>query len=300
MDFIKLWIIRFMLRMRRFINEIKHPGIDAQREEFENVSRTFKLQADVERESAEISGLCGEWIKIHGESTQYHILYLHGGGYTLGSIHTHRELVSRIARACHAKILLVDYRLAPENPFPAAVEDAVASYQYMLDKGIPSNNIVIMGDSAGGGLTLSTLLFLKNRQLPMPAAAVCLSPWVDLAGTGESMKSRSHLDPMINEKMIGIMARHYMGKEDLKNPLASSIYADLTGLPPLLIQVGTNEVLFDDAIRLAERAKECHVKAELDIWQDMTHVWHFFSFLLPQANAAINKIAAFIDKHINS
>ncbi len=283
-----------MLRMRRFINELKHPGIEAQREEFETVARTFKILPDVELESVEIEGLDAEWVKIHGQSPEIFILYLHGGGYSLGSIQTHRELVSRIARACEAKALVLDYRLAPENPFPAAIEDALAAYRYMLQQNISPQKIVVMGDSAGGGLTMSTLLSIRDKGEKMPCAGVCISPWVDLAGTGDSLKTRAHLDSMISPKILPEMARQYLGNEDPKNPLVSSIYADLSHLPPLLIQVGTNEVLFDDSTRLAQRAKECNVQVDLDIWESMGHVWHFFGSLLPQSNQAIDKIANFI------
>jgi acetyl esterase/lipase len=206
-------------------------------------------------------------------------------------------MVARIARASQARALSIDYRLAPEHPFPAALEDAVAAYRWLLAQGYQPGKIVIAGDSAGGGLTIAALLSIRDAQLPMPAGAVPISPWTDLGGTGESIKTRAARDPMVGGDRLYPMAKQYLGKAEHTNPLASPIHADFHGLPPMLIQVGDAEVLLDDANRVAERAKAAGVKVELEVWDDMIHVWHVFAKILPEAQQAIDKIGKFVQAH---
>ena len=181
-------------------------------------------------------------------------LYLHGGGYVIGSPKTHRELARRLSTETGGSILVVDYRLAPENPFPAAVEDAVSAYCWLLETGREPEALSIAGDSAGGGLAVATLVSLKDQGIPLPSCGVCISPWVDLEVIGESMSTRAHLDPMIQRDGLVTMGQTYLNGADPRSPLAAPMYADLSGLPPLLIQVGTRETLYDDAIRLACQA----------------------------------------------
>ncbi|MGH7967034.1 MAG: alpha/beta hydrolase, partial [Candidatus Binatia bacterium] len=222
------------------------------------------------------------------------ILYFHGGGYVMGSLTTHRSLVGEISRAAQAAVLLVDYRLAPECPFPAAVEDGVASFRWLLDQGFAPRLLAIAGDSAGGGLTMATLVSLRDQGLPLPAAAVPISPWSDLTCTNESYTTRAEADPMVVSADIGSMADFYLQGTAPENPLASPNYASLRSLPPLLIHVGRDEVLLDDSLKLHAKAQADGVDSTLEVWEDMIHVWHAFHPMLPEGKQAIARIGAFL------
>lgn len=261
---------------------------------FDAVANMFLLAADVRRETVDVDGTPGEWITTEGGPAEATILYLHGGGYVIGSINSHRELISRIARSAGARALAIDYRLAPEHPFPAAVEDATKAYRWLLHHDVSPKSIVIAGDSAGGGLTVATLLALRDAGDPLPAAAVCISPWTDLEITGESMVTKADVDPMIRPDEAKGEAARYYGEAGPRHPLVSPIHADLSGLPPLLVQVGTSEVLLSDSTRLAERAKAAGVDVTLEEWAEMIHVWHFFAFMLPEGQQAIERIGEFV------
>lgn len=270
---------------------------EEQRAIFEQVTSIFAVPPDVSREPVEANGVPAEWIAAPDASVDRVIYYLHGGGYSIGSIKTHREMISRISRAAGAKALAIDYRLAPEHPFPAAVEDSTAAYRWLLSTGVDPARLVIAGDSAGGGLTVATLVALRDAGDPLPAAAVCISPWVDMEGLGESMKTKADVDPMIPADESHRAAKAYLGGADPRSPLAAPLYADLTGLPPLLIHVGTSEVLLDDSTRLAERARCAGVEVALEVWEDMIHVWHFFASMLPEGQRAIDRVGEFIREH---
>jgi monoterpene epsilon-lactone hydrolase len=222
---------------------------------------------------------------------------LHGGGYATGSINTHREMVSRLSRAARARVLLIDYRLAPENPFPAAVQDAMAGYRWLLSTGVNPDGLVIAGESAGGALTVATLVALRDAGEPLPSAAICLSPWVDMEAFGESMTTKAEVDPLVSRESLLMYAKAYLGNADPRTPLAAPLYADLRGLPPLLIQVGTAEVLLDDATRLAERARLAGVDVILERYEEMIHMWHFYP-MLPEGQQAIRRIGEFVEKHV--
>ena len=237
--------------------------------------------------------VCGEWVVPRQGATERVVHYLHGGGYCVGSPKSHRDLLSRIALGAGARVFALDYRLAPEHRFPAPIEDAVAAHRWLLDGGVSPSKLVIGGDSAGGGLTLGTLLTLRDAHLPLPAGAVLLSPWLDLEGARESLFRSSGLD-WIDVGFLHRCARDYLGGADPKDPRASPVHADLQGLPPMLLQVGTVELLFDEALTFAERARAAGVALELDVWEDMIHVFQLFAQLLPQGGAAIEKICAFI------
>jgi acetyl esterase/lipase len=205
----------------------------------------FPLAEDVRCEPVDAGGVPAEWI-ITPQSVQERVIcYLHGGGYMMGSIKTHREMVSRLSREARARVLLIDYRLAPENPFPAAVEDSVTGYRWLLSTGVDPGRVVIAGESAGGGLTVATLVALRDAGEPPPAAGVPVSPWVDMEALGESMTTKADIDPLVDREDILMLAKIYLGDADPRTPLASPLYADLTELPPLLVQVGTSEVLLD-------------------------------------------------------
>jgi len=275
----------------------KTPSIEEMRAGMEAEVGLIPLAKDVRREPIQIESIPAEWVSTPEATEDRVVYYLHGGGYVMGSINTHRELASRIARAAEARVLLIDYRLSPENPFPAAVEDATIGYRWLLDNGVNPARIVVAGDSAGGGLTVATLISLKDQGLPAPAAAVCLSPWVDMEANGESMQSKAKVDPMVQREDILMIAKAYLGKANPRDPLASPIYADLTGLPPMLIQVGTAEVLLDDAKRLAKKAIDGEVMVTLEPWPDMIHVWQSFAVMLPEGRQAISVIGDFVRRH---
>ncbi len=235
-----------------------------------------------------------EWVSGPGAGEDTILVYLHGGSYVLGSITTHRSLVARLSAACGATALVVGYRLAPEHPFPAALDDALQAYRWLLGCGRDPARIIIAGDSAGGGLAAATLVALRDAGGPLPAAAVLLSPWVDLEGTGASLTANAHADPMIDLDGLRRAAAAYLGGADPRTPLAAPLHADLTGLPPLLIQVGGREALLDDALRFAARARAAGVDVRLDRWDDMIHVWQAFAPLLPEAGAALERVGAFV------
>ncbi len=252
----------------------------------------FPIPDDVRCEEVDAGGVPGEWITTP-EAREDRVVYnLHGGGYVLGSVNTHREMISRLSRATGARALAINYRLAPEDPFPAAVEDAVAGYRWLLSIGVEPRRIVIGGDSAGGGLTVAALVALRDADAPLPAAGICISPWADMECTGVSKLAAR--EGGIEYQGILKMAKTYVGDADLKTPLASPIHADLTGLPPLLIQVGGAEELIEDAVLLEARARQCGVDATLEIWDDMFHVWHTFAPMLPEGQQAIDRIGEFV------
>ena len=217
----------------------------------------------------------------------------------VGSVESNRDMVSRISRAADVRALGIDYRLAPESPFPAGLEDSVAAYRWLLSSGADPARMVVLGDSARGGLTLATLLALRDAGEPLPAAGVRFSPWVDLEATGESMTTKADADPFVKRDRLLAMAKFYVGDQDPRTPLAAPLHADLRGLPPLLIQVGTAETLLDDSTRIAERARAAGVDVTLEQWDDMIHVWQLFSSILPEGQQAIEHVGEFIRKHIS-
>jgi len=267
------------------------------RERFEKLSAFLPLPEGTVVEPVDAAGVPSEWVTAAGVTGNRTILFLHGGGYVIGSLNTHRTLASNMSKAAGAKVLLIDYRLAPEHPFPAAVDDAVAAYGWLLDQGIPAASIAVSGDSAGGGLTVATLVALRDKGLATPACAVPISPWVDLEGTGESMTTLHDADPMVKQPGLARMAGMYLGDADPKSPLAAPMHADLTGLPPLLIQVGTRETLLDDARRLHRNALAAGVNSSLEEAGGMIHVWHLFGPMLTEAREAIGRAGAFINSH---
>ena len=275
-----------------------NPTVEESRAGFEQLATLFVVPPDVETETLEAGGVPAEWIRTPGASADRVILYLHGGGYVLGSINTHRELVSRFSRASGARALAIDYRLAPEHPFPAALEDATAAYRWLLAQGIEPARIAIAGDSAGGGLTLATLLALRDAGDPLPAAGVCLSPWTDLEGTGDSAQPGGADDPLLNLDGLREMGRHYAAS-NLSAPLAAPLNADYRGLPPLLIQVGTREILLDDSTRVAEKARAARVDVTLEEWEGLIHVWQIFGPTIPESVQALEKIGDFLKKHLS-
>ncbi len=277
----------------------EQPTIEELRAGIEAMSGALPPPEGSRFESVDANGVPCEWTSAPQARDDRAILYLHGGGYVIGSVNTHRGTVARLSGACGARGLSVDYRLAPEHPFPAAVEDATSAYRFLLESGVDPAGIAIAGDSAGGGLTVATLLSLRDQNIDLPAAGICISPWIDLEGIGESMLTKADEDPMLNRESLLMMADAYLGGADPKTPLAAPLYADLTGLPPLLIQVGTAETLLDDANRLAANAQAAGVDVSIERWEDMIHVWHAFAPILPEADEAIARIGEYYRKRVS-
>jgi phosphinothricin tripeptide acetyl hydrolase len=264
------------------------------RAQYERAEKVFPTPSDVKVERVNAPVAPAEWLRPPSAEPGRVVLYLHGGGYVIGSPRSHRHLAAAIAGAAGASALLLDYRLAPEHPFPAAVEDATAAYRWLLDQAIAPERIVIAGDSAGGGLTVATLLALREARVPLPAGGVCISPWVDLTCSGASYVTKADADPIVQRSGVEEMAGAYLGATPPRTPLASPLFADLRGLPPLLIHVGSDEVLLDDAVQLAERAKAAGVDATLEVYDRMIHVWHWFLPMLDEAQTAVEAIGRFV------
>lgn len=229
-----------------------------------------------------------------GASTDRVILYLHGGGYVMNTIDTHQKLASGLAKATGCRALVFDYRMAPEDPFPAAVDDALAAYRALLDEGVPAANIAISGDSAGGGLTVAVLVSARDAGLPQPAAAAMMSPWTDLEGVGASMDSMAGSDLMIDRAAMTGVGQMYLAGAPVRSPLASPIYADLHGLAPMYVQVGGHEVLLDDSTRLVVGAAHAGVDVRLDVFPEMQHVFQSALGMLPESDDAIARIGAYL------
>jgi monoterpene epsilon-lactone hydrolase len=268
--------------------------IAERRAQYDRAERVFPTPSDVTVEMVTAPARSAEWLTPPGARTDSVVLYLHGGGYVIGSPRSHRHLAAAIARAAGTRALLLDYRLAPEHPFPAALEDAVAAYTWLLREGIAPGRVVVAGDSAGGGLTVAMLLALRDRGLPRPAGGVCISPWVDLTNSAASYVSKAAVDPVVTLEGIALLTQAYIGTGDPKQPLVSPLYADLRGLPPLLVQVGSDEVLVDDAHGLGARARAAGVDVAVHEWPSMIHVWHWFLPMLDEAEHAIDEIAGFV------
>jgi monoterpene epsilon-lactone hydrolase len=267
--------------------------------EYDEFADGHQISSDVNYQPVDAGGVSAEWLSPTAASPDSALIYLHGGCYATGSVETHRELMTRLSIAASMRVLGLNYRLAPTHPFPAAVEDATAAYRWLLETGVDSARIAIAGDSAGAGLALATTITARDAGLPLPGAVTCLSPWVDLAVTGVSMETKASEDPIVSREMLLGWGKLYLGDCDPRTPLASPLYADLRGLPPLLIQVGSAEVLLDDATRLADRASAAGVDTTLEVWPEMIHVWHSFAPMLPEGRQAIEGIGKFIRIHLD-
>ena len=271
--------------------------IEGLRRSFERVTDALTFDGTAAYQRVNAGGLPAEWAADESAAGDQAVLYLHGGGYVIGSVRTHRVLMAGLSRASGARVLGLEYRLAPEHPFPAAVEDAVAAYRWLLRQGYAPGRIAVAGDSAGGGLTVAMLAQARSYGLPLPAAAVCFSPWVDLEGIGDSMTANAGSSDMVERDGLLFMANAYLNGANPRAPLAAPLYADLRGLPPTLIQAGGAETLLDDSTRLAEAARAAGVAVELDVWDDMIHVWQLFAPMLPEGRQALAQAGAFIRKH---
>ena len=286
-------LLRFRLR-EETIDWTTNASILRFRQENEKGSSRFgKMPADIEVSPVTIEGLSAEWIWPSSATKDKVIFYTHGGGYVSGSCSDHRSVVAKFVKGSQVGALLFEYRLAPEHPFPAALDDSVATYRWLLGQGISPSNIVIVGESAGGGLGLATLIALRDKGISLPAAAVALSPWTDLKCTGESYRTNAKacLSP---EGTWTAFSKHYVGDSDPCLPWISPLYGDLDGLPPILIHVGGDEILRDDSLRFAEKAKTAGVDVTLKVGEGMFHCYPVMAPLFPEATQAMDEICAFI------
>lgn len=261
----------------------------------------WPMPDDTDLTPVDAGGVPGEWVVAAGANPAHRVLHFHGGGYVIGNIATHRDLAAAISHASGCAALIVDYRLAPENPFPAAVDDGLAAYRWMRANGptgpAPARSTAIVGDSAGGGLTLATMIAARDAGDPLPSAAVLISPWTDLTLSGASMQTRKTADPRLTHEILEVMASHYLGGHDRRSPLASPMFADLRSLPPLLMQVGDAEIILDDTTRTAQSAREAGVAVTEEVWPEMFHVWHHMWATLPEAQEAVDRLGSFLKQH---
>ena len=268
--------------------------VNESRARFEKMGGFLGGAPDAKCEKVDVDGVPAEWVSAADADAGRAVLYLHGGGYAIGSINTHRRLAFDVSAASDARVLLLDYRLAPGHPFPAAVDDAATAWRWLLKQGFANTRLAIAGDSAGGGLTIATLVNLRDRKLGLPACAVAISPWVDLEGVGTSMTARAGADPMVQKAGLGWMADMYLAGKDARTPLAAPLHADLKGLPPVLVQVGTAETLLDDATRIAERLHSAGGEVKLSVWPNMLHVFPLFAPILSEGMDGCREIGAFM------
>ncbi|MDQ6868925.1 MAG: alpha/beta hydrolase [Pseudomonadota bacterium] len=273
-------------------------GFAERRQRLDSIGSIYPIASDISLEAGTVEGVPVEWSLAPGSVPSRVLLFFHGGGYCSGSIASHRGMVVEAGRAARVRTLAVGYRLAPENPFPAALDDARAAYDFLLDRGIAPRRIAFGGDSAGGGLSLALMTSLRDSNRPLPGCAWLVSPWVDLEMTGASLAAKAGVDPLIQKPYLEELAAAYLGAGDPANPLISPLHADLTGLPPLLVQVGSAETLLDDAVRISSGAGAADVPVPLEIWPHMIHAWHLWAAMLEDGRRALISAGTFISARL--
>jgi monoterpene epsilon-lactone hydrolase len=273
-----------------------NPTVEFHRARAENRARGLGPVPEVAVQHVDANGVPAAWVTAPGVDQRRAILYLHGGGFIFGSLSSHKRLAFDISAACSARVLLVAYRLAPEHPFPAALEDSLTAWRWLTDQAVDVNRLSMAGDSAGAGLALAAMLKLREDKSNLPICAALVSPWVDLEANSESLVNRSSRDPMVQKEVLLWMADLYLNGADARAPYTSPVNADLRGLPPILVQSGTGETLLDDAIRIAERLHASDVQVKLSVWPNMIHVWPMFTPMLSEARDACEEIGEFIKK----
>ena len=281
---------------RRGISELS-----AMRERLDHLADRLKFPSTVVRSTALLGAISAEWTRVAGVSDPARIVfYCHGGAYLLGSARMYRDLTYQLAKVCAAEVVAIDYRLAPEHPYPAAPDDALAAYRALLNTGVQAQRIVVAGDSAGGNLALVLLQRLRAARLPLPAAAVLFSPWADLTGSGGSIRTRAHLDPMLPANRIGEAAAYYAPGHDLANSDISPVFGDFASMPPLLVHVGSREILLDDARRVVAAARATKVDVSYREWTGMPHVFQAFARFVPEARMALEEVGAFVIARVSA
>src|SRR4051794_713242 len=278
------------------------PGSDVneQRRLLRELLSAQPLPADVTVTAAALGGVPTAEITVDGVEPRHVVLYFHGGVYVMGDAFLAAELASQVGRRTDARVISVDYRLAPEHPYPAAVDDALAAYEALLDDGIAPSDIAFAGESAGGGLAIATLVNARDHALPMPAAAFVMSPMTDLTLAGTTMETRREADPLLSPEALQARITDYTSGQDAALGLVSPLFADLSGLPPLIIQAGTHEVLLDDAVRLAQQAVTADVEVTLDITPRVPHVFQAYYPILDEGAAALDRAGRFLSAHLAS
>jgi monoterpene epsilon-lactone hydrolase len=279
------------------VNEI---DIEEFRGRLNSLGRSMITAFGVSVEKDVVNGLNVEWLTPKDHMDGKLLLYLHGGAYVLGGCDLHRQMVSHIARAGRIRAILPEYRLSPEHKYPAAINDAVGVYRSLLKMGLKPQDIIFAGDSAGGGLSVATLLALRDAGDPLPAAAVLLSPFLDVTASGASMQSRADKDPWFRAEDIPIVADHYCEPHQRRFPLVSPVFANVEGLPPMLIQVGDHEILLSDSERLADECVAAGIDVELEVWPEMWHVFQMFTRKMPESRQAIDKIGRYIQARLKA
>ena len=276
-------------------------GWAERRQRLDEVGSIWPVAGDIELDTVDLDGVPGEWSTAPGSDASRVLMFFHGGGYCSGSILSHRRLVTEAGRAAGVRTLAVGYRLAPEHPFPAAVEDGISAWRFLRMQGIAAEHIVVGGDSAGGGLTLALIQHLRDAGETLPACAWLVSPWTDLTMSGSTLTSKDGVDPIIHKGYLGELADAYLPPTmDRKDPRVSPIYADLHGLPPMLIQVGSAETLLDDAVRLAAAAGAADVPVRLEVWPHMIHAWPLWNAHLESGRRALADAGAFMREHLTA
>jgi acetyl esterase/lipase len=292
-------LVRLGLRWFFKRRSVSHTTVAAMREQTRGLGRFIPLPPKgTQARRVELDGVNAVSVATPQTLPDRQVLYLHGGGHVSGSPGLYRDFIWRIAEATHSRVTILRHRLAPEHPFPAALDDAVKAYRALLAEGADPKRMAVMGESAGGGLVFAALLRLRDEGSPLPAAAVALSPWTDLALTGGSLQANAQSDPMIKSDEAPTLANYYLAGADPRTPYASPVYGDATGFPPTLIQVGSDEVLLDDSVRMAERMRAAGCEVELEIWPRMPHAWQVWARIMPEARQAIERIGTFVRARI--
>jgi monoterpene epsilon-lactone hydrolase len=291
--------LRLVLRLLKKLGRDRQAPIETVRRRLHRLERVVPGPPSGTRtEAIDADGIRAVRIAVAQARDDTCILHFHGGGYIVGTAPLYRDFTWRIGAAARAAVLYFDYRLAPEHPFPAALDDAVKVYRW-LAKRIEPQRIAFIGDSAGGGLAFATLYRLRDEGITLPAAAIAISPWTDLALTGVSLRSNAEADPMMDATRFAAIADRYLGGADPQNPYTSPLYGDASGLPPTLIQVGSDEVLLDDSMRMAARLKAAGCKVEIEVWPRMPHAWHLYARILPEGREAIEHIGHFVQNMLH-
>jgi len=292
-------LLRLSVDNMRHILSTKAPNIPAVRNTLDWSASSLYLPNGVQAKPLTVAGVPAEWLTPKKAEPGRVLLFLHGGGYAVGSITTHRALAAKLAHMTQSRALIIDYRLAPEHPFPAALEDAVHAYQWLLSQGYQAHRIALAGDSAGGGLCIALQVCLKEIGLPLPAASVLFSPWVDLSFSGESVLVHQDSDPVVRVRHVCEWAAAYAATFPLRHPMVSPLFADLSDLSPVLIQASDSEVLTDDAVRLSQALGDVEVESHLQLYPKLLHVWHLFWRYVPEAMDALQHAADFMVKQLN-
>ncbi|MDJ0710020.1 MAG: alpha/beta hydrolase [Woeseiaceae bacterium] len=274
--------------------DFAHADVGTMRKRLDQIGRLTRIAKRVAIEKGELNGLKTEWYRPENGQSGKVLLYLHGGAFVLGSCDSHRKLVTQIARAGRIDAVMPEYRLAPEHQYPVGLQDCVGTYRALLEYGYRPDNIVVAGDSAGGGLTMSLMLELRHIGIPLPAAAVLISPFLDFTASGESVRTRADQDPWFRADEVDVVIEYYCPGDDLENPLLSPVFANVAGLPPTLVQVGDDEILLSDSLRIAEKMKEAGVEVELQVFPEMWHVFQLFVGKMPESRVAVDGIGKFI------